>query len=75
MHKKSYNSIYHFKDCFQVQKLNCVLKIRFNKDQLTPRAEKIKLLHAIKAKWSIRIYCQARISTVFTHRKSKGITV
>ena len=53
MSKKANSVIYHFENYIQIQKLNCVLKIRFNNDKLTPYAEKIKKLHAIKAKWSI----------------------
>ena len=69
MSKKANSSIYHFENYIQMQKLKCVLKIGFNNDELTPRAEKIKTLHAIETKWSTRIYCQARILTVFTQRR------
>ena len=50
-----------------MQKLNCILKILFNNDELTPRAEIIKALHTIKTKWGIRICCQVRILTVCSH--------
>ena len=50
-----------------MQKLNCILKILFNYDELTPRAEKIKTLHTIETKWGIRICCQARILTLCSH--------
>ena len=54
------------KTIFNYKKLNCVL--HFNNDQLPPpRANNIKIFYAIKTKWSIRIYCQARTLTVFTH--------
>ena len=35
MSKKTNSSIYHFKNYIQIQKLNRVLKIRFNNDELT----------------------------------------
>ena len=75
MSKKTNISIYHFENYIQIWKLNYVLKIRFNNDELTPLAKKIKTLHAIETKWGIRIYCQARIFTVFTQREDKGINV
>ena len=75
MSKKTNSSIYHFENYIQIQKLNIALKIRFNISELAPRAEKIKTIHSIKTKWDIRIYCQAKIFTVFTHRESKGINV
>ena len=75
MGKKANSSIYHFENYIQIQKLNCILKIRFNNDKLIPRAEKIKTLHAIETKWGIRIYRQARIFTVFTQREGKGINI
>ena len=55
-----------------MQKLNFVLKIRYNNDELTVRSEKTKTLHAIETKWGIRIYCQAKIFTVYTLRKSEN---
>ena len=73
MSKKINNNIYHFEDYIQIEKLSCVLKMRFNNDELTLWAEKIKSLHAIKAKWGIRIYCQVSIFTLFTQREGKGI--
>ena len=66
-------SIYHFENYNHLQKLNCVLKIPFNNDELPPLADKIKTLHAMKTKWGISIYCQARIFNAFTHREDKGI--
>ena len=33
-----------------MQKLKCILKIRFNNDEVTPWAEKIKTLHTIETK-------------------------
>ena len=39
MGKKAKSSIYHFENYIQVQKLNCVLKLRFKNDKLTPWAE------------------------------------
>ena len=56
-----------------MQKLNCVLKIRFTNDKLISQAKKIKTLHAMETKWGIKIYCQARILTVFIHREGKEI--
>ena len=75
MNKKTNISSYHSENYIQIQKLNCVLKLRFNNDELAPQAEKSKTLHEIETKWVIRIYCQARIFTVFTHREGKGINV
>ena len=48
-------------------KVNCVLKILFNYDELTPRAKKIKTLYTTETKWGIRICCQARIFTLCSH--------
>lgn len=50
-------------------KVNCFLKIRFNKNELTLRAEKIKTLHMIEngPKRSIRICFQLRIFTLSLH--------
>ena len=53
MSKKANSSIYHFENYIQMQKLKCVLKIGFNNDELTPRAEKIEILHAIETKWAL----------------------
>ena len=75
MSKKTNSSIYDFENYTQIQKLNCVLKIRFNNDKLTPWAKKNKKLHAIETKWGIRLYCQAGIFTVFTHKEGKGTNV
>ena len=36
MSKKTNSSIYDFENYTQIQKLNCVLKIRFNNDKLPP---------------------------------------
>ena len=58
-----------------MQKLSCVLCVRLSNDELTTRAEKVKTLHAMETKWDIRIYCKARIFTVFTHIGGKGINV
>ena len=43
--------MYNFKNYIQIQKLNCVLKIRVKNDELTPRIEKIKTLYAIETKF------------------------
>ena len=48
-------------------KVNCFLKIRFNKNELTLKAEKIKTLHMIETKWSITICFQPRIFTLSLH--------
>ena len=61
------SSIYHIKNYIQMQQPNCILKIRFNNDELIPQAEKIKTFHMIETKWSIRICCQARIFTLCSH--------
>ena len=50
-----------------MQKLNCILKIRLNNDELNPRAKKIKTFHTIETKWDIRNYCKARILTLCSH--------
>ena len=72
MSKKTNSSSYHFENYIQIQKLNIALKIRFNISELAPRTEKSR--QSIRSKkWDIRIYCQAKIFTVFTHRESKGI--
>ena len=34
MNEKTNSSIYHFKNYIQIQKLNCILKIRFSNDEL-----------------------------------------
>ena len=47
MSKATNSSIYHFENYIQIQKLNCVLKIRLNIDELTPGPKKIKTLHTI----------------------------
>ena len=52
-----------------MQKLNCILKILFNNDELTPRAEKIKTLHTIETKWGIRFGYQPIILTLCLHRE------
>ena len=36
-----------------MQKINCILKILFNNDELTPRVENIKALHTIEAKGAL----------------------
>ena len=69
------SSIYHFKNYIQIQKLNCVLKLRFNNDEVNPRAKKVNTFHATETKWDIRIYCQVRIFSAFIHREGKGINV
>ena len=43
------------KNYIQMQKLNCILKTLFNYEEITPREEKIKILHTSETKWSIRI--------------------
>ena len=65
--KKRNNSIYDFENYIQMQKLNCILKILFNNDELTPGAKKFKTSHTIETKWGIRICCQARILTLCSH--------
>ena len=48
MSTKINSNIYHFENYIQIQKLNCVLKIRSHNDELTTRAKKIKTIHTIK---------------------------
>ena len=65
MSKKPKSSIYHFENYIQIQKQTCNLKMRWanppmQKNQDTPSNQKKK-----KKKWGIRIYCQAKIITVF----------
>ena len=50
-----------------MQKLNCILKILFNYDELTPQVKKLKILHTIETNWGIRICCQARILKLCPH--------
>ena len=50
MRKKTNISICHIENYVQTQKVNCILKIRFNNDELTPGREKIKTLHMIETK-------------------------
>ena len=50
-----------------MQRVNCFLKILFNYDELTPRAEKIKTLHTIETKWGIKICYQTRTFTLCSH--------
>ena len=71
MSKKANSSIYHFyiQNYIQTQKLKCFLNIGFNNYELTPRAERSNTLYAIETKLGIRIYCHARIFTVFTQRR------
>ena len=45
--QKTNSNIYHFENYIQIQKLNYVLKIRFNNDELNPQAENIKTHHAM----------------------------
>ena len=52
-----------------MQKVNYILKIRFNTDKLTSRAEKIKTL---KNKMGHYILPVQDIHTVSTHREGKG---
>ena len=40
MSKKTNSSIYYFRKRVQIQKLNCVLKIRFNNDELNSHGPK-----------------------------------
>ena len=74
MIKKTGISIYQFENYIQMQKLNLISKIIFNNEELTSQSKKIRTIHTIDTKWSIRICCQARIlatHTVFTDRKKR----
>ena len=44
MRKKTNSSIYHIENYIQMQKVNCILKIRFISDEVNPQAKKIKIL-------------------------------
>ena len=68
--KKTNSSIYHFENNIQMQKLNCILKILFNNEEITSRAEKIKTLHTVETKWGIRICCDTMILTLSSKRIS-----
>ena len=46
--KKTNDSIYHSENYIQIQKLNCILKIIFNYDELTPGLKKSR--HFIRLK-------------------------
>ena len=50
-------------------KLNCILKIRFNNDELTLETKEFKTLHTLKQNGDIRIFCQARILTLCLHKE------
>ena len=50
MSTKANSCIYRFENYIQLQKIGCILKIRFNNDELTPWAIKIKTLHMIETK-------------------------
>ena len=67
--RKKIIAFYHFENYIQIQKLNYILKTFVNYNELTPRAEKIKALHTIETNWGIRICCQARVPTLFSHRE------
>ena len=54
-----------------MQKLNCILEILFNFDELNPRAKKIKTFLTIGTKWGIRICCQARILKLCSQSEGK----
>ena len=51
-------------------KLNCILNILFNNEELTP-AEKIKTFHMIETKWGITVSCQARILTLYSRKEKE----
>ena len=55
------SGIHHFENYIEMQKLNCILNICLNNDEVIPRAEKIKTLHTIETKLATRICCQTRI--------------
>ena len=59
-----------------MQKLDCVLQISFNNDELTSRAKNIKKFHTIETKSGIRNYCHASEFTFSsTHGEGKEINV
>ena len=49
-----------------MQKLNCILKILFNNDELTPWVEKITTVHTIETIWGTKNCCRVRILTLFS---------
>ena len=61
------SGIHHFENYIEMQKLNCILNICLNNDEVIPRAEKIKTLHTIETKWATRICCQTRIFKLPSH--------
>ena len=61
------SSIHRFENYIEMEKLNCILKICLNNDELIHRAKKIKTLHTIEAKWTTRICCQTRTFTLPSH--------
>ena len=64
MRKKVNSRIYQFENYIRMQKINCIFKIRFNNDELTPRAKNIKTIHMIEIKWGIRICFYPKIFTM-----------
>ena len=75
MSQKTDNSIYHFENYIQMPKLNCILKIRFNNDELTLGTKEFKTLHTLKQNGDIRSCCHARILTPCLDTDGKEINV
>ena len=57
MSKKPNRSTDLIGNYIQMQKLNCILKIRFNNDKLTASAKEMKTLQINEIKRDIRICC------------------
>ena len=57
MSKKPNRSTDLIGNYIQMQKLNCILKIRFNNDKLTASAKEMKTLQTNEIKRDIRICC------------------
>ena len=57
-----------------MQKLKCVLKLGFNKNELIPRNEKVR--HSMRSKQNGALEFTGRPGySLYLHRKGKGINV
>ena len=76
MSKKANSSIYHLENYIQMLKLNCILKIRFNNDELTPRARKNQNTSYDRNKIRhFNLLWGQDIHAIFTRREGKGVNV